>query len=137
MLCLSEAVDKERVLRALKSLAATKAKVVIFHVIEVPSRSSPIETMPYIDQVSGWEKRLKETADWLRNQNFDVSLKVVVARDSVHGIVDEADLGDYSLILLLKRAVERGGFARFFRRSVSQGIVRLTNRMLLIVPARY
>jgi len=137
LLCAVGAIDKERVIRALKTLAATRATIVVFHVIEVPSRSSPIETSAYQDQVKGWERRLKDTADWLRAQNFDVNMKVVVARDVVHGIVDEAELGDYSLIVLFKRRLEKKGLSRFFRRSISRGVARLTNRMLLVVPARY
>jgi len=129
-------MDRQRILRSLKAVAVPKAEIVIFHVIEVPSRSSPIETAPFLDQVREWEARMKEVADWLRSQKFDVNVKVVIARDSIHGIVDEAELGDYSLIVLLKRSREVGWLSRFFRRSVSQGVARLSNRMLLIVPPR-
>lgn len=137
LLPVSETVDKERIIRAFDTISVRKgATVVVFHVIELPSRASPLESSPYKEDIVNAENRLRDIANWLKSQNFEAKVKVVVARDAVHGIVDEAELGDYTFVLMLKRGATRG-LLKFFRRSVSEAVIGQARCMVLIAPPRY
>ncbi len=120
---ISTFVDREKIAHALHALSVFKdPMIVLFHVIEVPSRTSPINTHPFKDEIAEAEGRLRPVADWLRSQNYNTVVRVVVARDKIEGIVAEANEGDYSFVLMMKRKI-RGRIAKLFHKSTSEAVI--------------
>ena len=128
---ISSFVDREKIAQALHALSVFKdPKVVLFHVVEVPSRTSPVDTHPFKNEMAEAENRLLPIADWLRSQNYNAVVRVVVARDKVEGIVTEANEGDYSFVLMMKRKI-RGGIAKLFHKSTSEAVIRSVKCLVL------
>jgi len=128
---ISTFVDREKIAHALHALSVFKdPMIVLFHVVEVPSRTSPINTHPFKDEIAEAENRLRPVADWLRSQNYNAVVRVVVARDKVEGIVAETNEGDYSFVLMMKRKI-RGGIAKLFHKSTSEAVIRSVRCLVL------
>jgi nucleotide-binding universal stress UspA family protein len=128
---ISSFVDREKIAQALHALSVFKDPgVVLFHVVEVPSRTSPVNTHPFKNEIAEAEVRLLPVADWLRSQNYNTVVRVVVARDKVEGIVTEANEGDYSFVLMMKRKM-RGGIGRLFHKSTSEAVIRSAKCLVL------
>jgi len=128
---ISSFVDREKIAHALHALSVFKnPMVVLFHVIEVPSRTSPVDTHPFKNEIAEAENRLVPVADWLRSQNYNAVVRVVVARDTVEGIVAEANEGDYSFVLMMKRKI-RSGIAKLFHKSTSEAVIRSAKCLVL------
>ncbi|HUK49853.1 MAG TPA: universal stress protein [Terriglobales bacterium] len=129
-----ELVSRKLIAQALHVLSAFRnPMVLLFHVIEIPSRTAALETEPYRQEIDEAQKRLNELAEWLRSQSISTQVKVVVARNVPEGITDEADIGEYSIIFLMKRQF-RKDWRRLFRRSVSAQVVRDSKCMVLTAP---
>lgn len=107
--------------------------IVLFHVVEVPSRTSTLDPEPYRNELDAAEQKLSDLAKWLRGQSVKVRVKVVVARNVAEGIIDETETGDYFIVFLMKRRVNRG-WKQLFKRSVSQQVVRFANSLVLTAP---
>lgn len=128
---ISSFVDRKKIAHALHALSVFKDPIVVlFHVLEVPSRTSPVNTHPFKDEIAEAENRLLQLADWLRSQNYNAVVRVVVARDTVEGIVAEANEGDYSFVLMMKRKI-RGGIAKLFHKSTSEAVIRSVKCLVL------
>ena len=128
---ISSFVDREKIAQALHALSVFKDPIVVlFHVVEVPSRTSPVDTHPFKNEMAEAENRLLPIADWLRGQNYNVVVRVVVARDKVEGIIAEANEGDYSFVLMLKRKI-RGGIDKLFHKSTSEAVIRSVKCLVL------
>jgi len=128
---ISTFVDREKIAHALHALSVFKDPVVVlFHVVEVPSRTSPVNTHPFKDEIAEAEDRLLPIADWLRSQNYNAVVRVVIARDRVEGIVAEANEGGYSFVLMMKRKI-RGGISKLFHRSTSEAVIRSARCLVL------
>ncbi len=125
-------MSKEIITRTLLS-AFPNPDIVLFHVIEVPSRTAALEPEPYRDQIQDAEKRLNEISVWLKNQDISVKSKVAIARNVAEGIITETESGGYTIIFLMKRRV-RDGWRRLFSRSVSERVVRHANCLVMTVP---
>ena len=129
-----KSVSKKLIAEALHLLSAFKKPlIVLFNVIEVPSRTAPLETEPYRVQIDQAEKRLNDLAKWLTAQDLTVLVKVVVARNAAEGIVEETEGDDYAAVFMMKRRT-RKGWRGLFARSVSQRVVRGANCFVITAP---
>jgi nucleotide-binding universal stress UspA family protein len=129
-----EFVSRQLILQALHVLSAFKnPSIVLFHVIEVPSRTATLETDPYHDEIRRAENRLNDLSKWLTDQGLSVQVKVAVARNIADGIVEETESNGYLIVFLMKRKANRG-WRRFFARSVSQRVVRSADCLVLTAP---
>jgi nucleotide-binding universal stress UspA family protein len=127
-------VSRKLITQALHVMSAFKSPtIVLFHVVEVPSRTAALDPEPYQNELDEAERKLTEIANWLRRQALKVRVKVVVARNVADGIIDETETGDYFLIFLMKRRFKRG-WRQLLKRSVSQRVVRFANSMVLTAP---
>lgn len=124
-------VDKEKITRALHALSAFRNPLlVLFHVIELPSSTVPVNGSLYGEEISRSEARLGPIADWLSAQGYAVRVRVVVARKIAEGIIDEANSGGYAFVVMMKRKIRRG-IGRLFQRSVSEAVIKSTKCMVL------
>ncbi len=129
-----ERASKNLITQALHVLSVLKKPlIVLFSVVEVPSRTATLESDPYRKQISEAENRLKGLAKWLADQGFKVRVKVVVARNIAEGIIDETESDGYLLVFMMKRKTRRG-WRGFFSRSVSQRVVRAANCFVMTAP---
>jgi len=128
---ISSFVDREKIAHALHALSVFKdPMVVLFHVVEVPSRTSPVNTHPFKDEIAEAEDRLLPLADWLRSQKYNAVVRVVIARDKVEGIVAEANEGAYSFVLMMKRKIG-GRIGKLFHKSTSEAVIRSVRCLVL------
>lgn len=107
--------------------------IVLFHVVEVPSRTAALEPEPYRNEIQQAEEKLNDLAKWLSSQSLTVLVKVVVARNVAEGIIDETETDGYFIVFLMKRRFRRG-WRQVFRRSVSGRVVRYANCLVLTAP---
>jgi len=124
--------DKEKITHGLQVLSVFKNPlIVLFHIIEVPSRTQSLNTHPYEKQIAEHRRRIEAIAEWLREQDYEVKVKIALARSIVEGIVTEANTGNYDAVLMLKRRV-RKGFLRIFQKSISEAVIRSVEPVVLI-----
>jgi len=134
---MADFVSKEKIIHGLQVLSVFKNPlVVLLHVIEVPSRTQTLNSYPYEKEVADHRSRLESVANWLRGQDYDVEVKVAIARNIVEGIVSEANLGNYDAVLMLKRRM-RKGFSRIFHRSTSETVIRSVESVVLTTLVDY
>ena len=127
--------DRKSLIKALRVLAVLKdATIVVFHIIEVPQMTNPLDPKIWGEEIKRAEKFLDELAVWLEEQGYKVERKVKTARDAAEGIVSEANNGEYSVVLLLKRRMARS-WARSLRRSISERVIRDANPPVLTLLA--
>jgi len=127
-------VSRELITRALHVLSVFKNPlIVLLHVVEVPSRTATLETEPYQAQIREAEDRLREVSKWLTDQDLEVQVKVAVARSAAEGIVVETEADEYQVVFLMKRRTQKG-WRRFFKRSVSERVVRSANCLVMTAP---
>ena len=125
-------VSKELITKALHVLSTFKSPlIVLFHVIEVPSRTATLETEPYEAQIKSAEKRLGDISTWLTGQGLEVRTKVAIARYIAEGIIDEVNGDGYLVVFLMKRKMAKG-WKRLFTRSVSERVIRSANCLVMI-----
>lgn len=131
---MGEPVSRKLITQALHVLSAFKSPtIVLFHVVEVPSRTATLEPEPYRSDLDKAEQKLNDLARWLRNQSLSVRVKVVIARNAAEGIIDETETGGYFIVFLMKRRFRRG-WRQMFKRSVSGRVVRYANSLVLTAP---
>ncbi len=129
-----EPVSRKLITQALHVMSAFKnPTIVLFTVVEVPSRTATLDPEPYRIELDKAEQKLNDLAKWLRRQSLRVRVKVVVARNAAEGIIDETETGDYFLVFMMKRKFSRG-WRQVFKRSVSQKVVRFANSLVLTAP---
>jgi len=123
--------DRQLMIRALYALSAFKdPEIVLFHVLEMPSRTVPIEVISHREEIALADEILSPTAEWLEKQGYATRKKIVVARDVAEAIVAEANSEDYTFVIMTKRR-PRKGLRGLFHRSVSERVTRETNCMVL------
>jgi len=128
---ISTFVDKPRLFKALQVLSNLKNPVVVlFKVVEVPRRTTPLDPSVWKEDIERAENFLAKLASWLRGEGYRVETKVVTARDAAEGIIAEANDGSYTVVLLTKRRV-RSGWGRIFHKSISETVIRYTNPLVL------
>ena len=124
-------IDKTRLFKALQILSTLKNPVVVlFRVVEVPRRTTPLDPSIWKEDIEEAENFLAKTALWLRGEGYRVETKVVTARDGAHGIVTEANDGSYTVVLLTKRRI-RGSWGKLFHKSISEEVIRYSNPLVL------
>ena len=96
--------------------------------------TTPLDPKIWDEEIKKAEAFLDELAVWLEDQGYKVERKVKTARDSAEGIVLEANNGEYSVVLLLKRRMARS-WARSLRRSISERVIRDANPPVLTLLA--
>ncbi len=127
----SSFVDKNRLMRALQLLAALKDPlIVLFKVVEVPHRTNPLDPELWRDDIKRSEDFLNEPASWLKGEGYNVEVRVRTARDTADGIVNEANNGGYTVVLMMKRRI-RTGWSGFFHKSISEEVIRFSNPLVL------
>lgn len=130
-------VSRKLIAQALQVLSAfKKPTIVLFHVVEVPSRTAALDPEPYRSDLDKAEQKLNELGKWLHDQSVNVHVKVVVARNVAEGIIDETETDGYFLVFLMKRRFKRG-WRQLFKRSVSGRVVRFVNCLVLTAPLEY
>ncbi len=111
-------------------------KVVLFHVIEVPSRTATLETEPYSQEIQSAKQKLNELQEWLTAQGLEVQIKVAVARSSAEGIIEEIESDGYLIVFLMKKKLPRG-WRRLVTHSVSERVIRSANCLVMTAPLGY
>jgi len=128
---IAASADRQMMVRALYALSAFKnPEIVLFHVVEMPSRTVPIEVISHREEIALADEILSPTAEWLVKQGYATRKKIVVARDVAEAIVAEANSEDYTFVIMTKRR-QRKGLRGLFHRSVSERVTRETNCMVL------
>ena len=123
--------DKRRLFQALQLIAAIRDPlVVLFRVVEVPHRTNPLDPSLWKDDIAEAENFLGKEEAWLRSEGYRVESKVVTARDTAEGIIDEANNGGYAVVLMMKRRI-RKGWGKIFHRSTSEEVIRYANPLVL------
>jgi len=123
--------DRGLMTRALYALSAFKdPEIVLFHVVELPSRTVPIEVVSRKEEIALAGEILAPISDWLKEQGYASRKKIVVARDVAEAIVNEANAEDYAFVIMTKRQ-PRKGLRGVFHRSVSERVIRETECMVL------
>ena len=120
-------LDKEKLVLMLDKLHFLgKPNLTLFHVVEVRSRTSPLNSEFFRDAINKAEKSLKPLKKWLEKLGYKTSIKVMLARDVAEGIIDEAELGGYDAILMVRRGGRtlRNLLKTIFSGSVSEKVAR-------------
>ncbi len=128
---ISNFVDRERLLEALNVFKSVEDfSVTLFSVIEVTSTTLPLNSKIFESEISEARSKLLPFANWLESQNFNVNLKVSVSRSATEGVIEEANSGGYSFIIMMKRKF-RGKFKKLFHKSITEAVIRNTRCMVL------
>ena len=123
--------DKRRLFQALQLIAAIRDPlVVLFRVVEVPQRTNPLDPSLWKDDITKAEDFLGKEEAWLKSEGYRVESKVVTARDTAEGIIDEANNVGYAVVLMMKRRI-RKGWGKIFHRSTSEEVIRYANPLVL------
>ena len=97
----------------------------LFHVIETPI-STPLETEGMGDVFREAEGRIIPIRDWLNNQGYVATIKLVAARRVPDAIAEEVKSSEYSFVFMMKRRKKRGIFGSFSK-SVTESVIRNVN----------
>ena len=117
--------------RALYALSAFKdPEIVLFHVVEMRSRTVPIEVISRREEIALADEVLSPVAEWLGNEGYKSRKKIVVARDIAEAIVTESNSEEYTFIIMTKRRPKKG-LRGLFHRSVSERVARETKCIVL------
>jgi len=128
---IATSADRQLMIRALYALSAFKdPEIILFHIVEMPSRTVPIEVMSHREEIALADEILSPTAEWLEKQGYATRKKIVVARDVAEAIVTEANSEDYTFVIMTKRRPKKG-LRGLFHRSVSERVTRETKCMVL------
>ena len=128
---IADRADRQLMTRALYALSAFKdPEIVLFHVVEMPSRTVPIEVVSYKEEIALADEVLSPITEWLKKEGYVTRKKIVVARDVAEAIVNEANSEDYAFVVMTKRQPKKG-VRGLFHHSVSERVIRETRCMVL------
>jgi nucleotide-binding universal stress UspA family protein len=128
---IATSADRQLMTRALYALSAFKdPEIVLFHVVELPSRTAPIEVVSHREEITLADEVLSPIAEWLKEQRCTSRKKIVVARDIAEAIVNEANAEDYAFVIMTKRHPKKG-VKGLFHHSISERVIRETKCMVL------
>ena len=128
---IADRADRQLMTRALYALSAFKdPEIVLFHVVEMPSRTVPIEVVSHKEEIALADEVLSPIAEWLKKEGYVTRKKIVVARDVAEAIVNEANAEDYAFVVMTKRKPKKG-VRGLFHHSVSERVIRDTKHMVL------
>lgn len=132
---IATSADRQLMTRALYALSAFRdPEIVLFHVVEMPSRTVPIDVISHREQISLADEVLSPTAKWLEKEGYTTRKKIVVARDVAEAIISEANSEDYTFVVMTKRRPKKG-VRGVFHRSVSEHVAREVRCMVLTTLA--
>jgi len=132
---IADRADKALMTRALYALSAfNDPEIVLFHVVEMPSRTVPIEVVSYKEEIALADEVLSPISRWLKEEDYSTRKKIVVARDVAEAIVNEANAEDYAFVIMTKRHPKKG-VRGLFHHSVSERVIRETRCMVLTTLA--
>jgi nucleotide-binding universal stress UspA family protein len=94
----------------------------LLHVIETPI-STPLGSEGMDDIFKEAENRIAPLRDWLNNQGYIATIKIVTARKVEEAITEEAKSSEYSMVFMMKRRQKKGFFGRFSK-SVTENVIR-------------
>jgi nucleotide-binding universal stress UspA family protein len=121
--------------KALYALSAFKdPEIVLFHVVELPSRTVPIEVVSHKEEIALADEILSPIAEWLKEQSYASRKKIVVARDVAEAIVNETNAEDYAFVIMTKRQPKKG-VRGLLHHSVSERVIRETKCIVLTTLA--
>ena len=124
-------VDRAKLAEALHALSIFKDPlIVLLHVVEVPF-AAPLDPTLQKDEVYKAGQYITPIAEWLREQKYHVKIEIRTARKSAEGIIEEANAGGYSAVLLMKRRPPRG-WRRFFHRSDTERVIQDVNCLNIV-----
>lgn len=133
---IATSADRQLMTRALYALSAFKdPEIVLFHVVEMPSRTVPIEVMSHKEEIALADEILSPTAEWLEKEGYRTRKKIVVARDVAEAIVAEANSEDHTFVIMTKRRPKKG-IGGLLHRSVSERVIREAKSMVLTTLMR-
>jgi nucleotide-binding universal stress UspA family protein len=128
---IADRADRQLMTRALYALSAFKdPEIVLFHVVEMPSRTVPIEVVSHKEEIALADEVLSPITEWLKKEGYVTRKKIVVARDVTEAIVNEANAEDYAFVIMTKRHPKKG-VRGLFHHSVSERVIRETRCMVL------
>ena len=128
---IATSADRQLMTRALYALSAFKdPEIVLFHVVELPSRTAPIEVVSHREEITLADEVLSPIAEWLKEQRCTSRKKIVVARDIAEAIVNEANAEDYAFVIMTKRHPKKG-VKGLFHHSISERVIQETKCMVL------
>ncbi len=121
---LGKLVDRFKIIEFMGATGVIRnPQIVLLHVVEAPSRTTPLDPEAYRHELDAAEDRLRPIVEWLNQQKLEASSKVVVARSIAEAIVTEANSGGYRFVFLMKRKMPRG-WRKFFQKSVTERVIR-------------
>lgn len=132
LITISNFIDKEKLIEALSILQKDNLTVTLFHVIEIPSMTLPIDSSPFRKEIEKAKTKFSTIVDWLNSQDFNAELKVVISRSAEDGIIEEANSSGCTIILMMKRRI-RGKFHKIFHKSKTEKVIRDTGCIVLIL----
>jgi nucleotide-binding universal stress UspA family protein len=133
---ISTSADRQLMTRALYALSAFKdPEIILFHVVELPSRTVPIEVVSHKEEIALADEILSPVAEWLKEQGYVSRKKIVVARDVAEAIVNETISEDYAFVIMTKRQPKKG-VRGLFHHSVSEHVIREAKCMVLTTLSR-
>jgi nucleotide-binding universal stress UspA family protein len=94
----------------------------LLHVIETPV-STPLGSEGMDDIFKEAENKISPIRDWLNNQGYLATIKIVTARRVADAIAEEASSADYSMVFMMKRR-KSGGLLNRFSKSVTEAVIR-------------
>ena len=128
-----DVTDEEKIIKALYTLSVFQTPlIVLLHIIEVPSRVTPLYPSIFKEEIERWEEKLDGISRWLNQQGYRTAVKIMTARNIAEGIISEAEREGYDAVVMLKRKV-RGRLRRLLHRSISEKVIRHTNALVVIL----
>lgn len=94
----------------------------LLHVIETPI-STPLGSEGMDDVFMEAQSRIAPLRDWLNNQGYVATIKIVTARKIEEAIEEEVRSAEYSMLFMMKRRQKKGFFGRFSK-SVTEKVIR-------------
>ncbi|WEU40089.1 MAG: universal stress protein [Candidatus Odinarchaeum yellowstonii] len=137
LLPVSVKVNRELLLRSFEILKGLKnLDLIVFHVLELPVTAS-LDISEHNQKVQELNQQLEPTIKWIEEQSFKIKSKIVVARHVSEAIVEEANSGNYDLVVLLKREPPKGVRRLFYRSHTDYVTGKLNCAALILVDKRY
>lgn len=116
-------MDAKEIVSVISQLGE-RSELTLFHVIEVPI-TTPLNVGT---SAPDW---LRDLARELKAKGIPIRVLVTEARDAAEAIVEEAEKGEYDLIIMFKR--KRKGLGKVVGRSVSERVSRMTRRPVMTI----